>query len=113
LQEEKQGYSLELKEGNAGVFSKLGQLKDGASFTISIDTNATYREYLIGSSISHPLIITSDELIDFKVITVILKNGELNMEQTPRDPPKAPSKSYWSEFLKLFQKVIGQISKRR
>ena len=102
------GCSLELKESNAGVFSKIGQLKHGASFTISIDANATYREYIIGPP-SHPLIITSDDIRLSEVIKVNSKKGELIMEPTLRNSLKTLAKSYfWSEFQKLFQKVIGQ-----
>ena len=96
------GYPLELKEGNAGVYSKLSQLRDGASFAVSIDPSSTYREFLIGSSTIDPLTITTDDISLFEVITVIWKNGELNMEQKPRNPPKTVSKSYLSEILKLF-----------
>lgn len=45
--------TFQLKEGNAGAFRLLTELnargKDGFKFSIKVDPNATYREYMVAT----------------------------------------------------------------
>lgn len=78
------GETFELKEGNAGVYSHLTTLKDGKTFDVTFDPNATYREYWVGSTTKGLVVtITSDDCNDNSNIKV-LHGGRL--DKTPRNP---------------------------
>ena len=88
------GHVLTLKEGNAGVYSTLAEVSDGDSFIWSFDPSATYREIHISSAtIGEPLIVSSDELADFDVVTVGCVDGKLKIQEKPRSLHGASSKS--------------------
>ena len=87
--------TFQLKEGNAGAFRLLRDLnakgKDGYKFSIKVDPNATYREYMVATGKKgKSIIITSDDFSEYKVIKIV--------EEAP--PPGAPpgtSVTYKSE----------------
>ena len=100
----KTDYLLTLSEGNAGVYSKVAEIKLGESFTCSIDANATYREYWIrASGTTSTLILTSDDLVEFAVITIISEGENLSREDTEHRRPSRPSESPLSRFLEWFR----------
>lgn len=98
------GEAFELKEGNAGVYLKLATLANGGHFNVSFDTNATYREYWVGSNAKGLFItISSDECSDNECIK-IKPNNEVEkiprlQHQTRADSMKSPSKRpEWWQF---------------
>lgn len=102
--ENQTGETFELKEGNAGVYSKLATLPDGGTYNVNFDTNATYREYWVGSNAKGMLVtISSDECSDNDIIR-FLPNNEIKkiprvLHQTRADSMKSPSKRVqWWQF---------------
>lgn len=73
---------ITLKEGNVGVFYKLSELPKKGSLDITVDPNATYREYLVGCTPNDKQItLSSDELIDNEKIRIKANNdGTLRAE---------------------------------
>ena len=92
----KTDYLLTLSEGNAGVYSEVAEIKLGESFTFSIDANATYREYWIRESgTMSTLRLTSDDLVEYAVVTINCDGNELSWAGTrcphrpiPNDEPR-------------------------
>lgn len=89
---------ITLKEANSGIQRYLGKLQKkghGAKscFEMELDTNATYREYhlfVIPSSHAGKLVVSSDHLVDNKVITiteVAVQPGVYSWEGTLRKEP--------------------------
>jgi len=80
------GLRLTLKEGNAGVYCIVAVISDGESFTVSLDPNSTYREYVIFVATVNELVLSSDELADCEAITVIWKDKDkkLDYDAKPR-----------------------------
>lgn len=91
---------ITLKEGNSGMQRFLFQLekKDDpkSSFNLTLDTNATYREYHLYSICtgipatmpSAEVVVSSDHLVDNKEITIVetATPGVFMWEGTPRYP---------------------------
>lgn len=94
------GETFELKEGNAGVYSPLATLKDGQTYDVTFDPNATYREYWVGSTTKGMVVtITSDDCTDHKYITV-MKGGRLDKIrrlQQPKGDVKQ-KKQWWNTW---------------
>jgi hypothetical protein len=83
---------ITLKEANSGIQRFLFKLgKKGhcnSSFEMELDTNATYREYhlyVIPSASAYSVTVSSDHLVDNKVITITeVQQGVFSWEGTPR-----------------------------
>jgi hypothetical protein len=86
---------ITLKEANSGIHRFMVKLeKQGhprSSFEMDLDTNATYREYHlfnVVSASSADIVVSSDHLIDNKVITIMeVTPGVLSWEGTLRKDP--------------------------
>ena len=68
-----------MREGNAGVYITIKMAPDQTSFELEVDTNATYREYIIiipTDSKHIRFIVTSDDLCDNSAIEVICENAD-------------------------------------
>lgn len=88
---------LEVKEGNAGVYSKIAIVGPGGSCDVKCDPNATYREYWVGTNASGMVVtINSDDCADSEAITVVDRMG--NIVKTPRPKPGSKAKLKWWPF---------------
>lgn len=70
-----------LKEGNAGVYSVLGTLKQGESKTLKVSPNATYREYWFAADperTEDKIILTSDDCMEYKEVTLVEEKGKIS-----------------------------------
>lgn len=96
----KTGEAFDLKEGNAGIYSKLATVLNDEHYDVSFDPNATYREYWVGTN-SRGIIVTisSDDCADSESIDI---HTGPKIEKHPRtDASKqSPSKtkSWWPWF---------------
>ena len=77
----------------------------GAKFTMNVDYNATYQEFLMGvDAKGKRLILSSDECCDYKCIVIKEVDGEFDVEKEPRrhfsneavNTPAAAKKSKFS-----------------
>jgi hypothetical protein len=99
------GSVLKVKEGTAGVFRIISTLADGGRGTISVDPNATYREYFLIINPAHQYILTSDDCFEYSTVTVtsnaIVKtprkqkstSSALSLPSAPTPPPSPPRES--------------------
>ncbi|KAG0586616.1 hypothetical protein KC19_2G103700 [Ceratodon purpureus] len=91
---------LTLKEANSGIHRLLFKLRKKdqfrSSFDMKLDNNATYREYhlfVIPSSSASTIVVSSDHLVDNKVITIMeVEPGVFSWEGTPRKPEVTKAK---------------------
>ncbi len=99
-------YRIMVKEGRAGIYSELANITAGQSFTLNIDENHTYQDYIFSCS-AGTLLVTSDDLADNGVITITWENGKLQMILTPRravSKPLSKSSSSRFRFLEWFRR---------
>jgi hypothetical protein len=83
---------LEVKEGNAGIYSKIASVAPGGSCNVQCDPNATYREFWVGTNSSGMVVtINSDDCAESEEITVVDRTG--NIIKTPRSKPGSTAKS--------------------
>lgn len=105
-----------LKEANSGIQRFMFKLekKDHrkSSFTMDLDTNATYREYhlFVISWSNADIVVSSDHLIDNKVITIMeVTPGVFSWEGTPRkDVLKKPDDESSIEEQTASTKSLGR-----
>ena len=92
---------LEVREGNAGVYSSVGEIRPGESLTFSINENATYREFWIRTLPDGVILtLTSDDMVEFGVITIIGQDENIQWEPTEkRTYSGRPPLSRLSRFL--------------
>jgi len=94
----KTNQSFELKEGNAGAYRFLKQLDPGTKYSIKVDPNATYREYMVATGKKgESIFLTSDDFSEYKVIDIEEGPGEnpgtliyKSMNRNPRDKKSGP-----------------------
>ncbi|KAG0581978.1 hypothetical protein KC19_3G025200 [Ceratodon purpureus] len=69
-------YSVSIKEGNAGHFRVLTVLGPGKTFSLKIDPNATYREYLFITLPDETSldVVSSDDFAEWKEIKIYEDN---------------------------------------
>ncbi|KAG0625615.1 hypothetical protein M758_2G068600 [Ceratodon purpureus] len=111
---------ITLKEANSGIqrfLFKLGR-RDGpstSSYTMELDTNATYREYhlfVIPSCSAGSIIVSSDHLVDHKVITITeVESGVFAWEGTPRKCKAVTKKAESEEACSSSEGQAGASSK--
>jgi hypothetical protein len=90
------GETFELKEGNAGVYTHLTTLKDGKTFDVTFDPNATYREYWVGSTTKGMFVtITTDDCTDNDHIKVMKGGGLDKSRRSPHPKGDAKHKKQW------------------
>jgi len=73
------GSSIILKEGTGGSYRMLcADLKDKDSFTIKVDTNATYREYwcAVTSDDEKHVVLSSDDCVEYEEVRIKLKAAD-------------------------------------
>lgn len=97
----KTGDSFDLKEGNAGIYSKLATVPDNQHYDVSFDPNATYREYWVGTN-SRGMVVTisSDDCADSESIDI-----QRDLQITKRPRPEASkqnqlkTKPWWLQWF--------------
>lgn len=111
---------MKLRVGSARYASDLASVEAGGKYKIGVDVNATYREYILqvdAAGLAN-IIVSSDDLCDYKCITIKEENGKLNVEKDPRhsetapvDPPgKTSKKSKWiPAWMQRSERKIVQI----
>ena len=95
---------LSMKVGNHRHFADLATVQQGATYTMEVDFNATYREFQFTgvegrdrgdqnqnqNRYNHnKLIVSSDECCDYSCITVkeVDDSGKLGVQKEPRKKP--------------------------
>ena len=77
---------MHMKVGNQRHFADLATVAKGAKYTMRVDSNATYQEFLMGvDAQGKELIVSSDDCCDYKCITVKEVNGKFDVHKEPRD----------------------------
>jgi hypothetical protein len=78
-------HALDMKVGNPRYFVHYATVDRGAKYTMQMDDNATYQEFLMGvDTKGQQLIVSSDEFCDYKCIVIKEVDGEFNVEKEPR-----------------------------
>jgi len=84
-----------IREGNGGVYRQLAVVASGKHYSLKIDPNATYREYVLitlePENIELPP-FSSDDITEFKEI-VVKERKEPDPKST--DPKSTVQKYYW------------------
>ena len=76
---------MHMKVGNQRHFADLTTVAKGAKYTMRVDFNATYQEFLMGvDAQGKKLIVSSDDCCDYKCITVKEVNGKFDVLKEPR-----------------------------
>jgi hypothetical protein len=77
-----------IKEGNAGIYREVQRIRKGASLVVSVDENATYREFVcVETKSGLTVTLTSDDCIDYSEVKIKYdenRNPKLYYEPTPR-----------------------------
>jgi len=71
-------FDVEIKEGNAGVYSKVGVVEPNKSLCLTINENATYREYWCAmqpSENGEKVILSSDECAEHAEVEIYIGAG--------------------------------------
>jgi hypothetical protein len=76
---------MHMKVGNQRHFADLTTVAKGAKYTMRVDFNTTYQEFLMGvDAQGKKLIVSSDDCCDYKCITVKEVNGKFDVHKEPR-----------------------------
>jgi hypothetical protein len=126
------GKELILKEGTAGIKRILAELPDKKTYKISVDSNATYREYWCAEKNDDPnaVVLSSDDCQEFKEVTIkrtVDTNSQdvYSWEGVKRDggkvvkvvddvkfeqdtPISGPSKGIWKKITGFFKPAAHQ-----
>ncbi|KAG0581953.1 hypothetical protein KC19_3G022800 [Ceratodon purpureus] len=94
----KSGSTLLVKEGSGGIFRSVFNIPEGERRNLSVDTNATYRQFLLIIKPDFLHILSNDDCAEFDSVTVNVVDGKFKVESTPRalksnsgaPPPPAP-----------------------
>jgi len=84
----KTGAEFDLKEGNAGIYSKLATVPNDGHYDVKFDPNATYREYWVGTN-SRGMVVTisSDDCAASDIIDI---QSDLKIKKYPRSETSKP-----------------------
>lgn len=93
---------MKVQVGSARHASELATVPAGRKHSIEVNVNATYREYIIETDAPGlaKIVVSSDDLCDYKCITIKEENGSLVAEREPRQsntatPSQTPKKTKW------------------
>ncbi|KAG0581240.1 hypothetical protein KC19_4G235300 [Ceratodon purpureus] len=81
------GEEIVIKEGNAGIYREVQRIRKGGSHTVSVDENATYREFMcVETKSGLTVTLTSDDCIDYSEVRIKYDENKtkLYFESTPR-----------------------------
>jgi len=71
-------FDVEIKEGNAGVYSTVGVVEPNKSLCLTINEHATYREYWCAmqpSATGEKVILTSDDCAECEEVEIFIDDG--------------------------------------
>lgn len=80
-------FSLNVEVGNSAYKSDLTVVEAGGKYEISVNSNATYQEYVMGpvnNDVLEKLVVNSDDLCDNKVIIIKEEDGKLQVHKESR-----------------------------
>lgn len=78
-------HALTMKIENRLYSVDFATLDKGAKYTMNVDSNDTYQEFLMGvDTKGKRLILSSDECCDYKCIVIKEVDGEFDVEKEPR-----------------------------
>ena len=92
------GLDVKLQEGNAGVYVTRAVVKNGGTHKLSLNPNATYREYVLvrmpDNTALEP-VFSSDDVVEFTEILIKKEGSEyvwqgISATPTPLPPPPPP-----------------------
>ena len=72
--------SVEIKEGNAGLYSKIGDVPPHSSLNLSVNPHATYREYWCAvqpNDTGETVVLTSDDCAEYEEVEIYIETGKL------------------------------------
>jgi hypothetical protein len=88
---------LKMQVGNHHYFVYLTTVQKDRDYTMPVDFNATYQEYLMGEdSNGKKLIVSTDDCCDYKSITIKEKNGQFDVQKVPRRAVATPESANYS-----------------
>lgn len=111
-----------LKEGNAGVYSKLGTLHKDESMILEVSASATYREYWFAvapGTADDKIILTSDDCLGLKEVRITEEGDKITWKGTPRKKSEPGLKSKDSvfsrtwRFFRYLSNLVRCLSKQR
>jgi len=78
---------IRIIEGNAGVYTTYAQLDPGEKIFLTVDPNATYREFNVRVGEQEFQSFSSDDYAEYDVITLchLTPNGSVAWHGVPRD----------------------------
>lgn len=99
---------VEIKEGNAGVYSKVGVVKHNDSLCLNLNEHATYREYWCAmqpNATGEKVILTSDDCAEYEEVEIYIgAAGQLAWKPVrDRKSVRLPSDA-------RFEKIFGWFS---
>lgn len=79
-------FRLKVQVGNAQYKSDLTTVEAGGKYVIGVDLNGTYHEYHVasGDDSTKNLVLSSDDLCDYKCITIKEEAGKLQVHKQSR-----------------------------
>jgi len=108
--------ALHMSVANGRYCADVAMIERGLTHTLEVDCNDTYMEYSMGSDPSvNDLIVTSDDLWDYKRITITELDGKFDVRKELRfpclseelEPEVAPAakkqrvRSSWKQWIRL------------
>ena len=69
---------VEIKEGNAGVYSNVGKVEPKESLYLTVSEQATYREYWCVKDKGEEVFLTSDDCVEWEDVKIYMnETGKL------------------------------------
>lgn len=103
------GVLVQIKEGNAGVYSNVGEVAHGASLRLNINEHTTYREYWCAVQQGGNVILTSDDCTEYEEVEIYMKDNELAWQGSK--PRKTDRRSNDESLVRLYRWFLGFFNK--
>lgn len=112
---------IEIEEGNAGVWSKIATVEPNKSYRLTLNPNATYREYLLFHVVVNPLgstpptrkkvTLTSDDFLGISEIEILVhpETEEFIMKKVEKTRSQGLTDGHLIDFVKWGTRVIRGI----
>lgn len=104
---------VEIKEGNAGVYSTVGVVEPGKTLSLNLNEHATYREYwcAMQPSEGEKVILTSDDCAEYEEVEIYIGAARqlawkpVRERKSVRLASDARFEKIFGWFLNFFKKV--------
>lgn len=104
------GVLVEIKEGNAGVYSKVGDVEDGGFLRLDVNEHTTYREYWCAVQPRGNVILTSDDCTEHEEVEIYMnEKGQLAWKSNKQR--KSEGRTNDENLVKLYRWFLGFFSK--